>query len=297
MNKKIFLAAIVAAVSASLANTANAVGTDVVSGSENILGHYYVPNLGASSAVYGTDVSAFADKCDAQSMLLCQTSGGYVDGYHVAGNVSSNTLFVGAASGFGGLEASLGGPSYSGSRYYATVLNDGATSKSYGFNFSLTGALILDFVGSGEPSFVDQQILINVNGSNVWNSSHRLSGNGATAPELAALGDQPVDPLTAIYAGTPAAGKTVFTLNYTGYVELATLAPGESFTFEYAVLSNAGVYPLGYNYNELEGNAGGAVSLLSSSFGITTAVPESSGLAMLLAGFGLLGLMARRRLG
>ncbi|MFT3735352.1 MAG: hypothetical protein QM776_10045 [Rhodocyclaceae bacterium] len=192
MNKKIVLAALVAAASLSVTNPASAVGTDVVSGSENILGHYYVPNLGASSAVYGTEVSAFADKCGAQSLLLCQTSGGYVDGYHVSGNVSSNTLFVGAASGFGGLEASPGGPSYSGSRYYATVLNDGTTSKSYGFEFSLSGALILDFVGSGETSWADQQILINVNGSNVWNSSMRLTGNGASAAELAPLGDQPV---------------------------------------------------------------------------------------------------------
>ncbi|MFT3735351.1 MAG: PEP-CTERM sorting domain-containing protein [Rhodocyclaceae bacterium] len=62
------------------------------------------------------------------------------------------------------------------------------------------------------------------------------------------------------------------------------------------MLGNSAIYPLGYNYSELEGSAGGAVSLLSSSFAITTAVPESSGLAMLLAGFGLLGLMARRRL-
>lgn len=182
-----------------------------------------------------------------------------------------------------------------------TFTNNSGTAQAYGFNISLSQILLsmggwsADFSTRDFRSSYGAEVL--VDGVSVWNSSQTLTvdGNGA---HISGSGVSLPGTLETYNLGTYNPWYYYALDPYSGVANLGSFADGQSFTVSY-VLTSSSYWndPDGCSYEcgEVRSTIYDPFALIGSPVNPIAAVPEPETYAMLLAGLGLMGGIARRR--
>lgn len=198
-----------------------------------------------------------------------------------------------------GVSLRAGGQLVAQTEWRDSFTNSSGTAQSYVMNFSIGGFSATLGGWSGDHATRDfrgaYEASILVNGVSVWSSGQRFSlQNGTTT-----LSKSGVDIGTgAVTPADDADGYWEYALDgYSGSTALGSFAAGQSFEVKY-VLRSIGYWNdaggCSYECGSVAANIGDPFTIGGSGVSVA-AVPEPETYALLLAGLGLMGAVARRR--